>query len=163
MFDQPAHPDLDQLRSHAGKIVDWLLADFASLPERPVGTTASPAQMQAWLREPLPEAGQGLDAVLKTFGDRVAPFAFRPNHPRFAAFIPSAPSYYSILGDWLCAGINLFAGVWLEASGATQVELVVLDWFKELLGYPREASGILTGGGSEANLTALLTARELLS
>lgn len=157
------HPDLDQLKHHAGQIVDWLLADFAALPGRPVGAKAAPAQMQAWLRESLPENGQGLDAVLKAFGDHVAPFAFRPNHPRFLAFIPSAPSYYSILGDWLCAGINLFAGVWLEAAGATQVELVVLDWFKELLGYPGAASGILTGGGSEANLTALLVAREQLS
>ncbi|MBM4069611.1 MAG: aminotransferase class V-fold PLP-dependent enzyme [Planctomycetes bacterium] len=157
------HPSPDEIHKHAAQIVNWLLADFTALPQRPVGTMASPAQMQAWLGQPLPEEGQGLDAVLKTFGELVAPFAFRPNHPRFIAFIPSAPSYYSILGDWLCAGINLFAGVWLEAAGATQVELVVLDWFKELLGYPPGASGILTGGGSEANLTALLVARESLS
>src|SRR5262245_39506340 len=125
------HPDLEELKKHARRVMDWLLADFAALPQRPVGKTASPAQMQAWLCEPLPAEGQGLDAVLRTFGDHIAPYAFRPNHPRFAAFIPSAPSSFSILGDWLCAGINLFAGVWLEAAGATQVELVVLDWFKE--------------------------------
>ena len=47
-----------------------------------------------------------------------------------------------------------------EAAAATQVELLVLDWFKEILGYPAQAQGILTGGGSEANLTALVVARE---
>lgn len=157
------HPDLDQLKEYGNRIVNWLLDDFAALPQRRVGSTASRSEMESLLREPLPEIGLGLDAALKAFGDKVAPFAFRPNHPRFLAFIPSAPSYFSILGDWLCAGINLFAGVWLEAGGATQVELIVLDWFKGLLGFPGAASGILTGGGSEANLTALLVARDTLS
>jgi aromatic-L-amino-acid decarboxylase len=63
----------------------------------------------------------------------------------------------------LCAGTNFFAGVWLEAAAPTQIEIIVLDWLKEFLGYPREADGILTGGGSEANLTALVAAREQLS
>src|SRR5262249_46040853 len=50
----------------------------------------------------------------------------------------------------------------LEASGPSEVELIVLDWLKEFVGYPDEAGGILTGGGSEATLTALLVARERL-
>src|SRR5207253_9443232 len=45
----------------------------------------------------------------------------------------------------------------------TEIEIVVLDWFKEFLGYPAAASGILTGGGSEANLTAMVVAREKVS
>src|SRR5262249_11326381 len=52
---------------------------------------------------------------------------------------------------------------WLEAAGPTQVEILVLDWLKQLIGYPAEAGGLLTGGGPEATLTALLTAREPLS
>src|SRR5207247_4546197 len=84
-------------------------------------------------------------------------------HPRFAAFIPGAPNLVSVLGDWLCSATNFFCGVWLEAPGPTQVELLVLDWFKEFLGYPAEARGILTSGGSEANLTALVVARERLA
>jgi len=68
-----------------------------------------------------------------------------------------------VLGDLLCAGTNFFCGVWLEAAGPSQVELLVLDWFKQFLGCPRAAAGILTGGGSEANLTALVVARERLS
>jgi len=56
----------------------------------------------------------------------------------------------------LCSGSNFFAGVWLEASGPAKVEVLVLDWFAEMLGYPKTAGGILTTGGSEANLTALV-------
>jgi aromatic-L-amino-acid/L-tryptophan decarboxylase len=119
--------------------------------------------MERLLREPPPEAGQDFAAVLAAFADSVAPYACRVNHPRFLAFVPGAPSFVSVLGDLLCAGTNFFAGVWLEASGPSEVELVVLDWFREWLGMPAGTMGILTGGGSEANLTALVTARERLS
>lgn len=119
--------------------------------------------MEALLREPAPEAGRPFADVLKEFADKVSPHACRVNHPRFLAFIPGAPAYASILGDLLCAGTNFFAGVWLEAAGPAQVELVVLDWFREWLGLPNEASGILTSGGSEANLTALVAARARLA
>src|SRR5262249_59663464 len=112
------------------------------------------AELERLLREPPPERGQEFADVLGEFAAKVAPFACRVNHPRFLAFIPSAPTFLSVLGDLLCAGTNFFAGVWLEAAGPAQVEIVVLDWFKEFVGYPREASGILTGGGSGPNLTA---------
>ncbi len=119
--------------------------------------------MEARLRQPPPERGSDLADVLAEFDANVAPFAVRTNHPRFLAFIPGAPTVPAMLGDWLCAGANFFCGVWLEAAGPTEVELLVLDWFKQFLGYPPAAHGILTGGGSEANLTALVVARERLT
>jgi glutamate/tyrosine decarboxylase-like PLP-dependent enzyme len=119
--------------------------------------------MEALLREPPPEQGRDFAAVLAEFAARVAPNACRVNHPRFLAFVPGAPTFLSVLGDLLCAGTNFFAGVWLEAAGPAQVELVVLDWFRDFLGMPPGTAGLLTGGGSEANLTALVTARERLS
>ncbi len=157
------HPDLDALRRFSALTTDWLLRDFHALPEQPVGRTASRPEMEALLREPPPEIGRPFEQVLAEFGQKVAPHTFRPNHPRFFAFIPSAPTFVSVLGDWLCAGTNYFAGVWLEAAGPALVELLVLDWFKQFLGYPAEARGILTTGGSEANLTALTVARQRLS
>jgi glutamate/tyrosine decarboxylase-like PLP-dependent enzyme len=140
-----------------------LLRHHATLPEQDIGLSGTRAEMESLLREPPPETGRDFAEVLAQFDASVAAYCFRINHPRFLAFIPSAPTFLSVLGDLLCAGTNFFAGVWLEASGASQVELLVLDWFKEFLGLPATASGILTSGGSEANLTALLVAREPLS
>jgi glutamate/tyrosine decarboxylase-like PLP-dependent enzyme len=118
--------------------------------------------MEALLREPPPERGRGFPAALEDFAAKVAPYACRVNHPRFLAFVPGAPTFLSALGDFLCAGTNFFAGVWFEAPGPSEVELVVLDWFREFLGMPAGTEGILTSGGSEANLTALVVARERL-
>src|SRR5438132_1892002 len=158
-----AHPDPAAWKELGQQTIAWLAQHLASLPEQAIGRTASRAELERLLREPAPEKGTDFHHVLAEFAQKVAPFAFRVNHPRFFAFIPSAANYVSVLGDLLCAGTNFFSGVWLEAAGPTQVELLVLDWFKEFLGYPTEAAGILTSGGSEANLTALVVARERLS
>src|SRR5262249_8223717 len=148
------HPDGAALRALADQTVRWLLRHFATLPDQPIGLTGPRRQLEALLREPPPEAGQPFERVLAEFQDKVAAYAFRVTPPRFLAFVPGAPTFVSVLGDWLCAGTNFFDGVWLEAAGPAQVELLVLDWFKEFLGLPPQTQGILTGGGSEANLTA---------
>jgi aromatic-L-amino-acid decarboxylase len=157
------HPDAVMLRAMSNRTMEWILQHFATLPQQPVGSSAARVEMEALLREPPPEQGQEFSQVLDEFQQKVAAYAFRTNHPRFLAFIPSAPNFVSVLADFLCSATNFFASVWLEAAGPAQVELLVLDWFKKFLGYPQEASGILTSGGSEANLTALLVAREGLA
>jgi glutamate/tyrosine decarboxylase-like PLP-dependent enzyme len=158
-----SHPDAAALRGYAEQTIDWLLHHLDTLSEQSVGRTESRIEMQKILSEPLPEVGCGFERGLAEFQSKVAPFAFRVNHPRFLAFIPSAPNFISVLGDLLGSGTNFFSSVWLEACGPAQVELVVLDWFRSLLGLPHGTRGILTSGGSEANLTALLVARESLT
>jgi glutamate/tyrosine decarboxylase-like PLP-dependent enzyme len=64
-----------------------------------------------------------------------------------------------VLGDWLAAGYNFFAGVWTVAGGPNQVEFTVLEWFRQWIGMPEGAGGLLTSGGSAANLTAVVAAR----
>jgi len=60
----------------------------------------------------------------------------------------------------LATGFNIFQGTWLESAGPSQLELVVMDWFRDWMGFPESGGGILTSGGSAANLGALVTARE---
>ena len=88
------------------------------------------------------------------------PLAGRIDHPRFLAFIPSSPSWASVLASFLISGYNVFQGTWLESAGPSQIELTVTDWIRRWLGYPEGAGGLFTSGGSAANLMALVTARE---
>jgi glutamate/tyrosine decarboxylase-like PLP-dependent enzyme len=157
-----AQPDAARRAAWAERVVTWTL-HHQSLSEEPIGRTATRGEMEALLREAPPEQAADFAAVLDEFSSKVAPFAFRNDHPRYLAFVPGAPNFPSVMGDWLTAAANFFAGVWLEAPGPTQVELLVLDWFKSFLGYPAHAAGALTSGGSEANLTALVVARQRLS
>ncbi len=160
-LSQPhSHPSFEELE-RAGQLVQaWALEHYRTLPEQRVGSVATPDELQRRIDHPPPESGSPFADVLERFKNDVIPFAFRTNHPRFLAFVPGAPSFPSVLGDWLASAVNFFCGVWLEASGPTQVELTVLNWFKSWIGYPGQSRGILTSGGSEANLTALVVARE---
>jgi glutamate/tyrosine decarboxylase-like PLP-dependent enzyme len=164
LLDSPLpYPEGDSLREHADEAVAWLLADLKELPDKPAGRTAPRAELEPLLAGPPPEQGEGFRRALAEFTQKVAPYGFRLAHPRFLGYIPAAPTFASVLGDLLCSGINFFCGTWLAGSGPAQVELMVLDWFRGLLGLPEGTRGILTSGGSEANLTALVVAREPLS
>jgi glutamate/tyrosine decarboxylase-like PLP-dependent enzyme len=157
------HPDAATLYQLSHNVADWVAGHWVNLAGLPVGRTATRAEMEALLRQPPPEIGRPFEAILADFQGKIAANALSTKHPRFLAFVPGAPCFPSVLGDWLSSGTNFFAAVWKEAPGPTQVEIVVLDWFKQFLGYPAGASGLLTTGGSEANLIALAVAREPLS
>src|SRR4051794_2923382 len=159
LTDPLPHPDPAASRAAGRAALDWALDPFAQLSDLPVGREAGAAELAALLSEPPPEDGRDFAAAFAAYREWVAPYAFHIDHPRFLAFIPAAPTVPAVLGELLCAATNPFAGVWREAAGPAQVERVVLDWFKGWLGYPAHSSGILTGGGSEANLTALAVAR----
>ena len=158
--DPLPHPSEEDLRAAATAVQDWAFHHYQTLPNQSIGLTETAGRLAGWLNLAPPEAARPFADILSTFRRFVEPYAFRVNHPRFAAFIPGAPCFPSVLGDWLTAAANFFAGVWLEAAGPAQVESTVLDWFRSWLGLPDTTRGVLTGGGSEANLTALVVARE---
>jgi aromatic-L-amino-acid/L-tryptophan decarboxylase len=157
-----SHPSEEELTQAMQRIQTWALEHSRTLSDKRIGQTASPAEMRQLFDEPPPEAAQSFDAVFRRFQEQIVPNGYYCNHPRFLAFVPGAPCMPSMLGDWLASAINFFCGVWLEAPAATQIELTVLGWFAQILGYPSSFRGILTSGGSEANLTAMITAREQL-
>lgn len=151
--------DAASMRRAGYRVVDWMVDRLAHIRESSLGRELSREEMEAFLRQPMPEEPNDFDRVFDDYVWKIAPNAIHLDHPRFFAFIPSAPSFISILGDALAAGSNFFAGTWLESSGPSQVELIVIDWFKEMLGLPASAAGLLVSGGSVANLTALAVAR----
>jgi glutamate/tyrosine decarboxylase-like PLP-dependent enzyme len=154
------YPEEGSLKEQGELALAWLLRDLQTLPDKPAGRVGSRVELEPLLAEPPPEEGQGFRQALAEFDHKVAPYGFRLAHPRFLGYVPAAPTWASVLGDVLCSGTNFFCGTWLAGSGPAQVELVVLDWFRGILGLPAGTRGILTGGGSEANFTALLVARE---
>jgi glutamate/tyrosine decarboxylase-like PLP-dependent enzyme len=83
----------------------------------------------------------------------------RVDHPRFFGFVPGPNNFIGVLADALAAGFNVFSGTWISGAAAAQVELVVIDWLRELCGLPDTARGLFTSGGSMANVTALAAAR----
>lgn len=157
----PLGMDADAMRALGYRTVDMLVARLTD-PAIPPLRRATPAQMRARLSGPPPQDGQDFEAIVERLERDVLPFMSRGDHPGFFAFIPFCGTWPGALGDFVASACNVYAGSWMESAGPTQLELEVLSWFKAWIGYPAQAGGILVGGGSAANLTALACARESL-
>ena len=112
------------------------------------------------LMEDPPESGQPALQVIERAARDILPLAIRNDHPRSFGFIPSSPTWPGIVADFMAAGFHVNQCTWLTSSGASQLELVVIDWFRRWVGYPETAGGLLTSGGSAASLDAFVAARE---
>ena len=112
------------------------------------------------LMEDPPEAGRPGSEVIERAARDVLPLTLRLDHPRSFAFVPTSPTWPGVLADFMAAGYNINACTWLVASGPSQLELVVIEWFRRWLGYPEGAGGLFTSGGSAASLDAFVAARE---
>jgi aromatic-L-amino-acid/L-tryptophan decarboxylase len=159
-MSHPLAMDVEAMRRTGYAAVDALVARLADPEAGPVLRRASPAEMRAMLGGPAPEHGAGLDAVLARVIDDVLPYAARTNHPGYFAFIPYFTTWPAAVAELIATAANVSPWAWMESPAATQIELEVIDWFRTWLGMPAAAAGVLVSGGSAANLTALLVARE---
>ena len=151
---------VEEMKRLADAATECLLARHSGLPDSAPWRGATRAELEPLLREPPPETGRDPVAVLERAARDVLPVAARVDHPRFLAFVPSAPTWPGVIADYLAAGYNIFQGTWLGSSGPSQLELVVIDWFRQWVGYPESGGGLFTSGGSAAILDALVAARE---
>jgi hypothetical protein len=85
--------------------------------------------------------------------------AARVDHPR-SSRSSVGPTWPGVNADYLAAGFNTFQGTWLGSGGPSQLELVVIDWIRQWVGFPETGGGLFTSGGSAAILDALVAARE---
>jgi len=159
--DDPLALDRETMRMLGYRTVDLLIEQLDR--EEPPLRRATPGEMRERLHGPPPEEPEPFDRILERLERDVLPFASRDGHPRSFGFVPFAGTWPGALGDLIGSGCNLYAGSWMESAGASQVELEVLGWFKDWIGYPPDAAGSLVSGGSAGNLTALACAREALA
>jgi aromatic-L-amino-acid/L-tryptophan decarboxylase len=156
----PLGMDPAAMRAMGHAAVDLLVDLLTDVGARPALTRATPAEMRARVGGPPPAGPTDPARVLADLARDVLPYSSRPDHPRYFAFIPTSGTWPGALGDLVGSALSLYAGAWMEAAGPTQVELEVLRWFAEWIGYPTTAAGVVVSGGSAANLQALAVARE---
>jgi aromatic-L-amino-acid/L-tryptophan decarboxylase len=149
----------DEMRRLGYRVVDRIVDRLTELGELPPIRVGDAHELRAALGGPPPEAAGDPDAALDALFEQVLPFVQAGDHPRFFARIGSPSNYMSVLADAVASGYNVFTGSWTGGSGPATVELVVLDWLRELCGLPEGADGVLVTGGSVASLVALAAAR----
>ncbi len=141
------------------RVIDQIVQYYQSVADKTVMNLSPRAELEARLREPMPEQPADVNSLLDQLQSDVWSNMGNVIHPRFFAFIPSPSNFVSVMADALAAGFNPFAGNWLEGSGPAQIELVTIDWLRQMCGMPESAGGLFVSGGSMANQTALVAAR----
>jgi len=149
-----------EMRAWGEQALDMVIEHFLNLPHKPVVTLPEKQALQKALREPIPQTPQDRETTLALLRDVVFRHMGHNDHPRFFPFVPGPSNFIGVIAELLGVGFNTFSGTWLEASGPTEVELVTLEWLRELFGLPPTAAGIFVTGGSTANWTAMASARE---
>ncbi|OGU25194.1 MAG: decarboxylase [Gemmatimonadetes bacterium RIFCSPLOWO2_12_FULL_68_9] len=133
-----------------------------TLPSQPAADVAGGAELARSLVEGLPEQGVPFEALLDLLFDRVVPKAFNTTGPGYLAYIPGGGLLQTAVADYIGDAVNRYVGVWAAAPGMVQLEVNVIRWFGEIVGYSPGAAGFLTSGGSLANFGAVVTARRHL-
>jgi aromatic-L-amino-acid/L-tryptophan decarboxylase len=125
------------------------------------GGSRDPAELQAALEGLLGTDPHVPDQVLGVYTSVIAPAVLSADSPRFLGFIPAAPTKASLLFDMLVSCASIQGISWLEAAGAIHAENSVLRLIADRAGLPPQAGGCFVSGGSAANLSALVVAREV--
>lgn len=149
-------PDWEALRALGHRMLDEMLTYLATVRERPVWQPV-PEGVKEHLKQRLPIKGAGAEQTYEEFRANILPHTMGNIHPRFWGWVIGTGTPFGMLAEMLAAGMN--PNVSGGEMGPIYVERQVLDWCKEMFGFPPHASGLLVSGASMANLVALTVAR----
>jgi glutamate/tyrosine decarboxylase-like PLP-dependent enzyme len=148
--------DWSDARALAHQALDEALDYLQRVRDRPVWQP-TPLAIKKQLAEALPSEGQGLEATLEQFHKQVLPYSTGNVHPRFFGWVHGTGTVAGVLAEMLAATMNSNCGG--RDHGAVYVERCVVNWCREMFGYPETASGILVSGTSMGTTVALTVAR----
>ncbi|WP_243294182.1 pyridoxal phosphate-dependent decarboxylase family protein [Geothrix mesophila] len=155
--------DANEFRRLGYQLVDWI-ADYRENLERlPVMSRVQPGDIRAAFPDHPPQHGGRVAQALAALERDVLPGITHWNHPSFFAYFPSNTSYSSILGDLAASGLGAQGMSWQTSPAATEVEEVVMDWLRQMVGLSTAFTGVIHDTASTATFTALLCAREKVS
>ncbi|MGN9775713.1 pyridoxal-dependent decarboxylase [Micromonospora sp. H33] len=159
-----AHMTPEEFRRAGHAVVDWIADYWATLPERPVTSSAPPGAVAAGLPAGPPEHGEPVAAVLADLDTLVTPHLTHWQHPGFFGYFPANTSGPSVLGDLVSSGLGVQGMLWATGPACTELETAMLDWLADLLDLPERFRSAGAGGGviqdsaSSATLVATLVA-----
>jgi len=148
-----------ETRELAHRMLDQVFDDLETVRSRPVWQRL-PDSAKASLTVPAPHEPQSLESVYEEFRKNVEPYALGNRNPKFWGWVIGGGTPVGMLGDMLASAMNTNAGGFEQSSA--YVEKQVIDWFKEVFGFPSEATGLLVTSGSAANLTGLTVGRDAI-
>lgn len=148
--------DWSALNQLGHRMLDDLFYYLETVRQRKIWSKP-PEDAVSSMQQPVPQTGSAAVDVYQEFFTKVLPYDLNNVHPRFWGWVQGAGTPFGMLADMLASGMN--SNVSLGNSMPMYVEKQVIDWSKQMMGFPDTASGLLLSGASLANITALIVAR----
>ena len=152
--------DPSEFRRLGHELVDWVADYREHIAEYPVMSRVEPGEIEALLPAAPPLRAEGLAGIEADLERIVLPGITHWNHPGWFAYFPSNTDLSSVLADLVAAGLGPQCMSWQTSPAATEVENVVIDWLRQMLGLSAAFSGVIHDSASTATFCALLCARE---
>jgi Glutamate decarboxylase and related PLP-dependent proteins len=155
----PLEPDAAEMHRLVDDAMQRIVAHIESLPSQPASNVEGATAFARTLIEPLPRCETSYAQLLAFLFDEAIPRSFNAAGPGYLAFIPGGGIFHAAVADLIADAVNRYVGVCAAAPVLVQLEANVVRWFCEIIGYGAGSGGVLTSGGSLANLTAIIAAR----
>lgn len=153
----------DEFRRYGYEVVDFIADYFDRIESFPVLSQNAPGDLTNALPISAPATGEEFDAVLKDVERLILPAVTHWNHPNFHGLFSTSTSSPGILGEMLSAAFDMKAMLWRTSPASTELEPVVLDWLRQMVGLPSEFKGLIYDTASISTLHAIAMAREGLN
>jgi len=150
----------DEFKKFGYLFVDWVSDYLKEVGNYPVCPPLNPGEIKEKLPSSPPEKGESLAEIFHDFEKIILPGMTHWQHPGWFAYFPANNSPPSILAELLTAGLGAQCMIWKTSPAATELEEVVCDWLRQMLGLPPGLAGVIQDTASTSTLVALLTARE---
>lgn len=126
--------DAAEFRRLGHELIDWIAEHREGIEQLPVMSRVKPGEVRAAFPSTPPSKGGGLDALKPALEGPIRDGLTHWPHPGFFAYFPSNTPYASVLGDLLCAGLGAQGMSWQTSPAATELEEVVMEWLRQMLG-----------------------------
>ncbi len=152
--------DTNEFRKQAHEIVDWMSDYLENVEKYPVKSQVHPGDIINNLPDQAPQKGEDINTIMADFKKILMPGITHWQHPNFHAYFPANSSYPSILAEMITATLAAQCMIWETSPAAAELEELVVNWLRDMLGLPKEFTGVIQDTASVATLCAILTARE---
>ncbi len=150
----------EDFKKYGYRFVDWVADYFEEIEKYPVLSQVEPGAVREQLPSSPPIKGESMESIFEDFKKIIIPGITHWQHPSWYAYFPANVSPPSVLAELLTAGIGAQCMIWQTSPAAAELEEVVLEWLRQMLGLPEGMQGVIQDTASTATLVALLTARE---
>jgi aromatic-L-amino-acid decarboxylase len=150
----------DEFRALGHRLIDWIADYRAGLADLPVMARTAPGEVKARLPAAPPEQPEDFEGVFRDLERVIVPGLSHWQHPQFFGYFPANSSLASVLGDYLSTGLGVLGLSWQAGPALTELEEVVTDWVRQMVGLSAAWSGVIQDTASTSTLVALLCARE---